>query len=72
MILRVKEDGGSWSAWATHVNAAAAPIATTFEIGSLDGANHFFGNYPFLRTLFLPTKASLAEYQTYVADEENW
>ena len=65
IALRIKEAGGSWSAWATNNNTANAAIGDTYEVGTRGGAQHFAGNYPFLRPFFLPTRASLAEYQAW-------
>lgn len=72
MAIRVKPDStGVWSDWDTNPASDPAPIASTFEIGSKDGAMHFNGNYPMLRTAFLPSLGSLGEYQTYVEDSDN-
>jgi hypothetical protein len=70
--IRVKELGGSWTAWATSSNTDEAPIASTAQIGARNDTNHFHANYPQFKTLFLPTKASVAEYQSYIEDASNW
>lgn len=65
-------DWSNWSLWATNTNTAPAPIASTFEIGSRNGANQFAGNYGQLKTLFLPTLASLDDYKLHLETESNW
>jgi hypothetical protein len=62
MGIRVQEIGGSWSAWSTGPNTDEAQIASTAQIGARNNALHFN----------LPTKASAAEYQSYIEDEGNW
>jgi hypothetical protein len=49
MGIRVKEQGGAWSAWALKNDADGrldAPIAATYQIGARNNANHFAGYYP--------------------------
>jgi hypothetical protein len=49
MGIRVKEQGGAWSAWALKDDADGrldAPIASTYQIGARNNANHFAGTYP--------------------------
>jgi hypothetical protein len=49
MGIRVKEQGGAWSAWETKDDADGrldAPIASTYQIGARNNANHFAGTYP--------------------------
>jgi hypothetical protein len=49
MGIRVKEQGGAWSAWATKDDADGrldAPIASTYQVGARNNINHFAGTYP--------------------------
>jgi hypothetical protein len=72
MGIRAKTIGGTWSAWGTDANTDEVPIASTAQLGARNNASHFNGNYPQFKTLFLLTKASAAEYQSYIEDEGNW
>jgi len=47
--IRVKQQGGTWSAWALKNDADGrldAPIASTYQVGARNNANHFAGTYP--------------------------
>jgi hypothetical protein len=49
MGIRVKQQGGTWSAWALKNDANGrldAPIASTYQVGARDNASHFSGYYP--------------------------
>jgi hypothetical protein len=49
MGIRVKQQGGAWSAWVTKDDADGrldAPIAATYQVGARNNANHFAGTYP--------------------------
>ena len=75
MLVRTRSYDSTWSAWSawgTNANTVAATVATDLELGSSAGASHFNGNYPMLATMFLPDRASLAEYQTYIENTNNW
>jgi len=51
MGIRVKEDGGEWSAWAETTDATSildAVIPANYQIGAMNDANHFDGNIPFI------------------------
>jgi len=61
-----------WSAWATTSDTEEAPIASTLSIGHRNSGNVFFGTYPSFKTLFLPNRASLAEYLAYVERSTVW
>jgi hypothetical protein len=57
MGIRVKEQGGAWSAWALKNDADGrldAPIAATYSVGSRNAANHFSGYYPGLAIIQHP------------------
>lgn len=54
MGLRVKQDGGAWSAWATlttTVGKSNNVLSDNYQIGARNGALLFIGNYPFHYTL---------------------
>jgi len=57
MGIAVRSWNGSawsaWSAWATNANTANAPIASTYQIGARNNANHFAANYPFTKIIAL-------------------
>lgn len=57
MGIRVRSWNGSvwsaWSAWATNANTQNAPIASTYQIGARNNANHFAANYPFTEIIRL-------------------
>jgi hypothetical protein len=49
MGIRVKEQGGAWSAWLLKDDADGrldAPIASTYQVGARNNASHFAGYYP--------------------------
>jgi len=57
MGIRVKEDGGEWSAWAETTDATSqldAVIPASYQIGAMNNANHFAGNIPFIATIQHP------------------
>jgi len=57
MGIRVKEDGGEWSAWAETTDATSqldAVIPANYQIGAMNNANHFAGNIPFIATIQHP------------------
>jgi len=57
MGIRVKEDGGEWSAWAETTDATSlldAVIPASYQIGAMNNANHFAGNIPFIATVQHP------------------
>lgn len=57
MGIAVRSWNGSawsaWSAWATNANTTNAPIASTYQIGARNNANHFAANYPFTKIIAL-------------------
>lgn len=63
---------GAWSTFATDNNADPAPIATTTEIGSRTGVNHFYANYPSLKTAYIPTLSSHAAVQAWLMRNSVW
>ena len=49
MGIRVKQQGGAWSAWTLKNDADGrldAPIASTYSVGNRNGSSHFAGYYP--------------------------
>jgi hypothetical protein len=49
MGIRVKQQGGAWSAWTLKDDADGrldAPIAATYQVGARTNASHFAGYYP--------------------------
>jgi hypothetical protein len=51
MGIRVKEQGGAWSAWTLKNDADGrldAPIAATYQVGTKDSAAYYAGYYPSL------------------------
>jgi hypothetical protein len=62
MGIAVRSWNGSawsaWSAWATNADTQNAPIATTYQIGARNNANHFAGNYPFTKIISIPASAN--------------
>ena len=76
MSLKVRKySGGVWGAWVgwtSNISTIAcepAPIGDAYYIGSLAGVNQFAANYPLTAIIQMPTKATLAEYQTWVEEE---
>jgi hypothetical protein len=72
---RLYENGAwqPWTAWATNSDSQPTPIGTYFSIGSLpSGTWHADARYPSFKTLFLPDRASLAEYLAYVERSTVW
>lgn len=60
--------------WQTTDDATPAFIGSTFSLGGpnpLSSIMHF-GTYPSFKTLFLPSRASLAEYLAYVERSTVW
>jgi len=57
MGIMVRSWNGSawsaWSAWATNADTQNAPIASTYQIGARNNANHFAANYPFTEIIRL-------------------
>ena len=57
MGISVRSWNGSawsaWSAWATNADTQNAPIASTYQIGARNNANHFAANYPFTKIIAL-------------------
>lgn len=47
MKVRVKQDGGSWSAYGTNASVADCPIASDHQIGAVNNTAHFSGHLPF-------------------------
>lgn len=66
MGIAVKEDGGEWSAWATNADTQNAPIASTYQIGARNNANHFAGNFPFTEIISIPASVNP---QTWLMDQ---
>ena len=58
MGISVRSWNGSawsaWSAWATNADTQNAPIASTYQIGAWNNANHFAANYPFTEIIAIP------------------
>ena len=49
MGIRVKQQGGNWSAWALKNDADGrldVPVGTTYQIGARSNVSHFAGYYP--------------------------
>ena len=49
MGIRVKQQGGAWSAWTLKNDADGrldAPIASTYQVGARNNGSHFAGTYP--------------------------
>ncbi len=62
-----------WTAWATNSDSRPALIGTEFFIGSRVGGSYpADARYPSFKTLFLPDRASLAEYLAYVERSTVW
>lgn len=72
MMIRASADrGATWAAWAENASVSAAVIAATFQ-HCRSGAGQLEAGSTFTASLFLPTKATLAEYQEYVSVANNW
>jgi hypothetical protein len=57
MGIRVKQQGGAWSAWTLKDDADGrldAPIAATYQVGARNNASHFAGYYPGLAIIQHP------------------
>ena len=74
--VKVREySSGAWQAWGAWVNnetagaKATSPIGTTYQIGALNNLSQFAGNYPRTAIIAMPPKATLAEYQAWIAQE---
>jgi hypothetical protein len=62
-----------WTAWNTNSDSRPALIGTEFFIGSFSGGTlQADARYPSFKTLFLPDRASLAEYLAYVERSTVW
>jgi len=50
MGIRVKQDGGSWSAWSETTDATSLlniVVPSAYQVGAMNNAAHFTGNIPF-------------------------
>jgi hypothetical protein len=69
MGIAVRSWNGSvwsaWSAWGTNADTQNAPIASTYQIGARNNANHFAANYPFTTVIAIPPNANP---QTWLMD----
>jgi hypothetical protein len=57
MGIRVKQQGGAWSAWVLKNDADGrldAPIAATYQVGARNNTSHFAGYYPGLAIIQHP------------------
>ena len=48
MKIRVKQDGGAWTAYGTNASNVDMPVGTTYQEGGFNGGSQFVGNYPFI------------------------
>jgi hypothetical protein len=72
MILRASDDSGAtWTEWATNASVTASVIAETVQFGR-NGDEQLACSTPFTATAFLPTFATLAEYQSWVETNQQW
>ncbi len=55
----------AWRAWATNSDTQNAPIASTYQIGAQNNADHFAGNFPFTKIIALNPALNP---QTQIAD----
>jgi hypothetical protein len=46
MSLRVQQQGGEWSAYATDPSVSAQPVGTTYQVGAGNNATHSAGYFP--------------------------
>jgi len=76
MAIRTRAySGGTWSAWSAWTETtstgakASAKIGSTYQIGALNSASQFSGNYPRAAIIKLKKQATLAEYEAWLIAE---